>query len=160
MHADIAIRDAKLGDASELATLMCQLGYQTTAPEMQMRLQRILENPAYTTFIAEVNGTVYGMIGALSAASYMHNELNGRIIALVVCRKVRRHGIGRKLIEAVEKDFARRKVNRVSLTARFEREEAHQFYEQAGYVRTGLRFGKTLPLPPDWLSSQPTACIG
>jgi hypothetical protein len=33
----------------------------------------------------------------------------------------------------------------VSLTTRFSREEAHQFYESLGYTRTGFRFAKHFP---------------
>jgi len=146
---DSGIREANSSDAVELAALMCDLGYQTKRAEMQMRLRSILKNPAYKTFVAEMNGALCGMIGTVSNASYLHNDLNGRIIALVVSSKMRRRGIGRELIAAAEKDFARRKITRVTLTARFEREEAHRFYEKLGYSRTGLRFGKNLTRAAD-----------
>ena len=68
----------------------------------------------------------------------------GKFIALVVSEKRRRTRIGRALIATAEKDFAKRKVTRVSLTTRFSREEAHQFYEVLGYSRTGFRFAKNL----------------
>jgi len=84
------------------------------------------------------------MIGTFSASSYLHNDLSGRIIALVVSTKSRRRGIGAELVAAAEKDFAQRGITRVTLTTRFEREEAHQFYEKLGYARTGFRFAKNL----------------
>jgi ribosomal protein S18 acetylase RimI-like enzyme len=68
----------------------------------------------------------------------------GTIIALVVSKKQRRSGIGRALIAAAEKDFAKRKVIRVSLTTQFSRKDAHRFYEALNYSRTGFRFGKIL----------------
>jgi ribosomal protein S18 acetylase RimI-like enzyme len=87
---------------------------------------------------------ICGMIGTFSASSYLHNDINGRIIALIVSRESRRRGIGAQLIAAAEKDFAQRGITRVTLTTRFEREEAHQFYEKLGYSRTGFRFAKNL----------------
>jgi len=144
MHANVAIRQAKLSDAAELATLMCQLDYQTTGAEMRTRLQSILKNPAYKTFVAEMNGELCGMIGLHCYESYNHNDLSGRIIAMVVSRTARRRGVGRALIRAAEEYFAKRKIGRVTLTTRFEREGAHRFYEKLGYVRTGFRFGKNL----------------
>jgi ribosomal protein S18 acetylase RimI-like enzyme len=144
MHADVAIREAELRDAFELAELMCELGYQTTKEEMQTRLQSILKNPAYKTFVAEKNSRLFGMIGTVSNASYLHNDFTGRIIAIVVSSKMRRRGIGRELMAAAEEDFERRKITRVTLTTRFERELAHRFYEKLGYTRTGFRFGKNL----------------
>jgi ribosomal protein S18 acetylase RimI-like enzyme len=84
------------------------------------------------------------MIGTLTHVSHEHNDVSGKIIALVVSRKQRRSGIGRALIAAAEKDFAKRNVTRVTLSTRFERGDAHQFYEKLGYTRTGFRFVKDL----------------
>ena len=144
--ADVAptIRNARLNDAPALASLMCELGYETTSAEMRQRLKSILPDSRYRTFVAEIDHQVCGMIGTLTHAGHEHNDLSGRIVALVVSEKQRRSGIGRALIAAAEKDFAKRKVTRVSLTTRFTREEAHQFYEALGYSRTGFRFAKKL----------------
>jgi GNAT superfamily N-acetyltransferase len=94
--------------------------------------------------VALKNEKIRGMIGTFSASSYLHNDLNGRIIAFVVSRELRRHGIGARLIAAAEKDFAQRGIARLTLATRFEREKAHQFYEKLGYARTGFRFVKNL----------------
>jgi ribosomal protein S18 acetylase RimI-like enzyme len=84
------------------------------------------------------------MIGTVTHMSYEHNDPSGKIIALVVSKKQRRSGVGRALIATAEKDFAERNVTRVALTTRFEREDAHQFYESLGYSRSGFRFAKSL----------------
>jgi ribosomal protein S18 acetylase RimI-like enzyme len=139
------IRNAELNDAPELAVLMCELGYDTTRTEMETRLKLIFSNPAYKTFVAIMDGSVCGMIGTLTYPSYEHNDSSGKIIALIVSKKRRRTGVGRALVTAAEKDFATRNVTRLSLTTRFEREIAHQFYEALGYSRTGFRFAKNLP---------------
>jgi ribosomal protein S18 acetylase RimI-like enzyme len=140
----LTIRDAKLSDAPVLAALMCELGYETTSAEMSQRLKSILSDPRYGTFVAEIDNEIRGMIGTLTHASHEHDDLSGKIIALVVSRKYRQSGVGRALIAVAEKDFATRNVSRVTLTTRFEREGAHQFYETLGYLRTGFRFGKNL----------------
>ena len=147
MDVDLRIRDAELSDAAELAALACELGYETTGAEMESRLVSILKDPRYKTLVALKNEKICGMIGTFSASSYLHNDLNGRIIAFVVSRESRRRGIGAQLIAAAEKDFARRGITRVRLTTRFERDEAHQLYEKLGYARTGFRFAKNLVSP-------------
>ena len=144
MDIDLRIRDAELSDATELAALACELGYKTTGAEMESRLVSILKDLRYKTLVALKDKKICGMLGTFSASSYLHNDLNGRIIALVVSRESRRHGIGARLIAAAEKDFAQRGIPRVTLTTRFEREEAHQFYKKLGYARTGFRFAKNL----------------
>ena len=144
LDANVRIRVAKLSDAAELAALMCELGYETTSDEMTMRLKSIVKNAGYSTFVAKIGKELCGMIGTLTHMSHEHNDLSGKIVALVVSKKQRGSGVGRALIAAAEKDFARRNVTRVTLTTRFEREEAHRFYEEIGYSRTGFRFGKNL----------------
>jgi ribosomal protein S18 acetylase RimI-like enzyme len=141
---DLTVRDARLNDAAKLAALACELGYKTTGVEMATRLETVLKDPRYKTFVAEIGEKLCGMIGTVSHSSYLHNTLSGRIIALIVSDKMRRRGVGRKLVTAAEKDFRLRKITRVTLTTRFEREEAHRFYEKLGYARTGFRFGKNL----------------
>src|ERR1700680_3746297 len=137
---DFGIRDARLNDAAKLAALACQLGYKTTGVEMATRLETVLKDARYKTFVAEVGGKICGMIGTVSHSSYLHNDLSGQIIALVVSNKMRRRGVGRELVAAAEKDFRQRKITRATLTTRFER----RFYEKVGYARTGFRFGKKL----------------
>jgi ribosomal protein S18 acetylase RimI-like enzyme len=144
LDANVRIRDVKLSDASALAALMCELGYETTSEEMTTRLKSILLDPRYSTFVAEIDNQICGMIGTLTHASYEHNDPSGKIIALVVAQRLRRCGSGRALIAAAEKDFVNRNVTRVTLTTRFERDRAHQFYEAVGYSRTGFRFAKNL----------------
>ncbi len=147
MDVDLKIRDGKLSDAVELAALMCELGYETTTAEMESRLISILKDPRYKTLVAQIEGRICGMLGTVSASSYLHNDLSGRIIALVVSRESRQRGIGARLITAAEKNFIQRGITRVTLTTRFEREKAHQFYEKLGYARTGFRFAKNLGPP-------------
>ena len=148
-HVDLTVRHARLNDAAELAALACELGYKTTDVEMSARLETVLKDARYKTFVAEIGGKLCGMIGTVWHSSYLHNDLSGRIIALVVSNKMRRRGIARELVAAAEKDFLRRKITRVTLTTRFEREEAHRFYEKLGYARTGFRFGKNLRTAAD-----------
>ena len=144
MDIDLKIRDGKLSDAAGLAALMCELGYETAGAEMESRLISILKDLRYKTLVALNDDKICGMIGTVSASNYLHNDLTGRIIALVVSRESRRRGIGARLIAEAEKNLIQRGITRVTVTARFEREKAHQFYEKLGYARTGFRFAKNL----------------
>lgn len=141
---DLVTREAALSDASEVAALICELGYETTPTEMETRLMSILLDSAYKTYVAIVDGRVCGMIGTAAQASYEHNDLAGRILALVIARATRRHGIGRALIAAAEENFVRRGIRRIALDTRLTREDAHKFYEALGYERNGYRFVKVI----------------
>src|SRR5262249_18195452 len=107
---DLTIRVAEMNDAAALAQLMYELGDETTKSEMEMRMEGIATDGRYRTFVAVHDGEVCGMIGTLTSLSYEHNDLGGRILALVTLRTMRRHGIGRALIVAAEKDFAQRGI--------------------------------------------------
>jgi len=140
----LTIRDAKLSDATDLAALMSDLGYETAPAEMEKRLNSILMNPAFKTFLALVNGRARGMIGTVAYSTYEQNDLSGKILVLVTAQGFRRHGIGRALIAAAENDFARRGIKRIALNTRLTRKDAHKFYETLGYERNGWRFVKNL----------------
>jgi ribosomal protein S18 acetylase RimI-like enzyme len=144
--SDLTVRVAEVNDAAALAQLMCELGYETTESEMQMRLERIANDDRYRTLVAVNDGKVCGMIGTLTSLSYEHNDLGGRILALVTLKTMRRHGIGRALIATAEKDFAQRGIRRIALNTRLAREDAHKFYQSLGFERNGWRFVKQLPM--------------
>src|SRR6202035_5827926 len=110
-----------------------------------VRLRSILRDKVFRTFVAEIDDQVCGMIGTLAHASHEHNDPSGKIIALVVSKKHRRSGVGSALIAAAERDFAKRRVTRLSLTTRLTRVEAHRFYQTLGYSPNGRRFVKELP---------------
>ena len=141
---DLTIRVAEVNDASALAQLMCELGYETTKSEMQIRMKRIATDERFRTFVAVRDGKVCGMIGTLTYPSYEHNDPSGRILVLVILRTMRRHGIGRVLIATAEKDFAQRGIRRIALNTRLARDDTHKFYESVGYERNGWRFLKQL----------------
>ena len=140
----LTIRNAKLTDAAALAQLMCELGYETTKSEMQMRMERIAADERFRTFVAVHDGKVCGMIGTVTSLSYEHNDSGGRILALATLSAMRRRGIGRALIATAEKDFAQRGISRLALNTSLVREDAHKFYDSLGYERNGFRFTKDL----------------
>ena len=133
-----------MNDAAALAQLMCELGYETTKSEMQMRMERIAADDCYRTFVAVLDGKVCGIIGTLACPSYEHNDPGGRILALATLGTMHRRGIGRALVATAEEDFAHRGIRRVALNTRLVREDAHKFYESLGYERNGWRFVKQL----------------
>src|SRR5437868_11904740 len=132
---DVMIRAAEAADVEALAELMIQLGYETRASEMQMRMEAILANKNYATLVAVSKGKVCGMIGTFTCYTYEHNSPSGRILALVVSDKMRGRGVGHALIAAGEKNLAQKNIRRIAVNTRFERKEAHEFYEKAGYAR-------------------------
>ena len=146
---DVTVRAVESVDMEALADLITQLGYETRASEMEMRMETILANKNYATFVAVSKGKVCGMIGTYTCYTYEHNSPSARILALVVSKEVRGRGVGQALIAAAEKDLAQRNIRRVAVNTSFERKEAHEFYEKLGYTKNGFRLVKELPMPAD-----------
>lgn len=146
---DLTIREPEVGDMEALADLMTQLGYQTRTSEMQMRMEAILANKNYATFVAVSGGKVCGMIGTATRYTYEHNSPSAAILALIISEKMRGRGVGHALIAAAEKDLAQKNIRRVAVYTHFRRSDAHKFYEKVGYTKNGFRLVKELPLPAD-----------
>lgn len=146
---ELTIRAPETGDMEALADLMTQLGYETRTSEMEMRMETILANKNYATFVAVSGGKVCGMIGTYTCYTYEHNSPSARILALVVSDKMRGRGVGEALIAVAEKDLAQKNIKRVAVNTHFERTRAHEFYQKLGYTKNGFRLVKELPMSAD-----------
>src|SRR5512144_1255880 len=102
MH-QIMIRAARFEDAISLARLMSQLGYPTSKPEMETRLENILLHPEYQAFIAQFSDRIVGVVGVCTGLSFESDGLCGRVIVLVVDEHQRGQGVGWALMQQAER---------------------------------------------------------
>jgi GNAT superfamily N-acetyltransferase len=139
----IAIRVAHGGDEVDLARLITELGYPTTAPELEARLPR-MDRTYYRTFVAVEGDNVVGFIGLLTLPVYEHETPIGWILALCVAQEFRGRGIGKALLGATEEHYRANGVTDIRLHSGFQRDSAHEFYEKMGFDKSGYRFKKKL----------------
>lgn len=133
----IYLRSATLSDAERIAALVAQLGYQTTADDMNLRLERLLAHPEHVLVVAEVSGDIVGLVAAQIGQGLEINDPYARITGLVVDSRCRRHGVGRILMEHMESWCRGRGVHSVILTSGNHRVDAHKFYNASGIRRPG-----------------------
>lgn len=140
------IRKATINDVPELAVLMEQLGYPTTAESMTVRFNNIESNPSYHTLVAEMDGKVVGMIGLCTGIFYEKDGLYARIVAFVVDYNYRNKGIGKLLLKEAERWARNQGANSIGLNSgnRPERKDAHEFYKRVGFVEKSIGFAKNL----------------
>jgi len=125
-----------MADVPALTRLSNQLGYPASEAVTQARLEILLSESEHALLVAEseegkVVGWVHGLVRKLLIHD-VHIEIGG----LVVDEAYRGRGIGRKLLAEIE-DWAKAKgIQAVFLRSNIVREEAHQFYEKAGYEMT------------------------
>lgn len=141
----VTVRDAGVADATGLARLMGVLGYPTTEEAMRGRMERIVADPGFATFLAEDGaGRAVGMVGVMVGLSYNFDAPYARIIALVVDEAARGTGVGAALVARAEQWARAAGAGAIHLTTAMHRDGAHAFYERVGYQATGLRFHKRL----------------
>lgn len=134
------IRAAKPGDSGEIKELCSNdLGYPCEVALVRERLANLDKNRE-CVFVAEIDGKAVGFIHVESYASMAHRA------GLAVSARIRRRGIGRKLILDAE-DWAKSKgISVMRLNSGASRKEAHSFYREMGFDdgTAQLRFTKRL----------------
>jgi GNAT superfamily N-acetyltransferase len=137
------LRDAKPSDAGRLTALIRYLGHEIEEKSVRKNLVA-LKKAGETPLVATVANDVVGLCG-VSARVMIHRDAPiGRISPLVVAEEAQGHGLGRMLVEAAEQWMRRKGCKLVEVTSNDRRAEAHAFYRHMGYVRTSIRFAKTL----------------
>jgi GNAT superfamily N-acetyltransferase len=142
----ITIRPASAGDALRVAALCYQLGYAATPREVQDRLTRIADDEHCAAYVAESSEA--GVIGWVHVykRELIEIEMDAEIGGLIVDEGYRREGVGRLLMERVERWAAERGCRAVSARSNVVREDAHSFYPSVGFrmVKTQTAFRKDL----------------
>jgi ribosomal-protein-alanine acetyltransferase len=92
----------------------------------------LLENPNAVSLVAKINNEIAGFIIGLI---HRHGEkITSRIYTLDVTVKYRRKGVGLKLLDEIERIFAKRGVKICYLEVRKDNMAALELYRKHGYV--------------------------
>jgi GNAT superfamily N-acetyltransferase len=141
---DVIIRAPLPSDAPVMARLLEQLGYAAAADSVPARVERLGADPRAVALVAERDGLVVGLATAHALPVIHLDDDVAWLTALVVASDIRGLGLGRALVEAVERWGRERGCVRLSVTTALSREDAHGFYERLGLERTGLRYSRWL----------------
>ncbi|MFI5209030.1 MAG: GNAT family N-acetyltransferase [Gemmatimonadales bacterium] len=146
MDDRLIIRRAVPGDASSIALLSGVLGYPVEAPAVAQRLRRLLPRPEDVVLVAEDEPG--HLVGWLHGADQELLESGRRceILGLVVAAECRGRGVGRRLVEAVERWAAERGLAEMTVRSNVVRPESHPFYERLGYSRTKTQHAYRKPV--------------
>ena len=98
----------------------------------------------YCTFVAEADGVVAGLITAVHTLAIGHPGGYLKMNGLGVLPEYRNLGIGRMLLEEVEKLAIEKGSPYIGLASGIRRTDAHGFYEHLGYQKTSYWFRKDL----------------
>jgi ribosomal protein S18 acetylase RimI-like enzyme len=127
-----------------VAALLDDLGYPSTPEQAAERIDRIAIDPSTWVIVAELGSEIAGL-GALHVQNLVErDDLGCEVAGLVVGERFRRHGIGERLMQALEAEARRRGGRFMVLNTAHRRADAHAFYEALGYEHTGRRYAKEL----------------
>jgi len=142
---ELSLRQIEPRDAPAVSLLIQQLGYNRTAQQV---LAWIASNDPrqQVAFVACVGGGVIGWI-EVSIERRLQSSPFALIGGLVVAEEFRGKGIGRELCRLAEDWAWQHGAERVRVTSRSTRPDAHRFYLRDGFqqVKTSLVFEKDGP---------------
>ena len=136
MKAAMGVRLARPEDCAEIARLGNELGYRSTSEEIAARLSVLDKSDRHRVLVAA--GERSAILGWIAAEERLVLESGERteIVGLVVDSKFRQRGVGRALIDEVERWAQSRGRDRVVVRSNAARSESHPFFQAAGYARS------------------------
>jgi len=137
------LREARPGDAAQLAELIHELGHEITEKQVRKNLAT-LKKSGETPIVATLGKKVVGLVGVHRMVTVHRPAPVGRIPALIVAKEAQGLGLGRMLVDAVEQWCRKKGCQLIEVTSNDRRTAAHAFYRHLGYERSSLRFFKQL----------------
>ncbi|GEN33880.1 MULTISPECIES: GNAT family N-acetyltransferase [Aneurinibacillus] len=136
------IRSFRLGDYVHITRIWQETGLEQTETETLDALAKQLAWDSDLVMIAEYEGEVAGVIvGTIDGT-------RGYFYRLAVNPALQGRGIGRKLVEALEKRFKERGVTRVFIMVNQDNKKVLPFYSLLGYeVKEYITLSKKLITP-------------
>jgi ribosomal protein S18 acetylase RimI-like enzyme len=130
----LAMRPPRIEDATALAELSGQLGYPSSAQELEGRLAEVAGNDHAAVLVAtDASDRPIGWVH-VELKRTLVAPLTAQIVGLVVDAASRSGGVGRELLRAAEALAADRGCRNMVVGTRVTRERAHRFYVREGYT--------------------------
>ncbi len=153
----IEVREATAEDAEAIHSLAGELaatvGDSPPRPEdVEARLAELLEEPRARVLVAEDDGVVVGVASLWVKPDLAHGDTVIEVPTLVVAEGSRREGVGKLLMEEVQRLGAENGADLIELVATTQNVAAREFYRTLGFVETDhvtLEFVGDMENPPD-----------
>ena len=141
-------RRATPADAPDVANLLAQLGYPSSADVIPDRLAAIEREGGAVFVVTNADDRILGLASASRHATLHAGAQVAYITALVTSDDVRGQGVGRAMVAAIEQWAREAGCTRLSVTSAEHRADAHKFYPRCGMPYNGRRFSKQLDAEP------------
>lgn len=142
---EIVIRAMEPADAEAVSLLIIQLGYKRSPVEVREWVETVRrEGRRQAAFVAVLEGELVGWV-EISVERRLQSPPFTLIGGLVVKDGARGRGIGHQLCARAEAWSWEHGVDKIRVTSRSTRGDAHRFYLRDGYkeVKTSMVFEKS-----------------
>lgn len=151
------VREATADDAEAIHSLAGELAATVgdSPPryeDVHARLVELLEEPRARVLVAEDEGAVVGVATLWIKPDLAHGDTIVEVPMLVVSEERRREGVGKLLMEEVQRLAAANDASLIELVATTRNAPAREFYRSLGFVETDhvtLEFVGDMEDPPD-----------
>jgi ribosomal protein S18 acetylase RimI-like enzyme len=152
-----AVREAVLEDAEALHALIGDLAdaLGDRNPQfgaMRAQLEKLLEEPGARVLVVEGAEDIVGAASLWIKPDLAHGDVVIEVPMLVVSGDVRRRGVGKLLVEEIQRIAAEENAALIELVATKENDVARAFYMSLGFIETehiALEFVGDMQQPPD-----------
>lgn len=128
------IRKAQAEDAARIEALYRQLVSNPAVSVKAERIAALADAPHTALFVYERDGSVLGSALLSLCADVMFDSQPFAVVEnVVVDEGARGRGIGSALLRHIEAFCLEKDCSKIMLLSARQREEAHQFFEQAGF---------------------------
>jgi len=129
---DIQVISLEISHARDVQRLSEQLGYPLSLEEVEANIREVGLAANNCSFVAIADGQAVGWIHVFKAVlieSTPFIEIGG----LVVDKKYRGKGVGRRLVERIKQWSKDNGVGEIRVRSNIKRTDAHQFYATLGF---------------------------
>ncbi|MFL6057963.1 MAG: GNAT family N-acetyltransferase [Rubrobacteraceae bacterium] len=154
--AELRVREASAEDAEIIHSLAAELaGAVGDSPpsleNVRERLAELLEEPRARVLVAE-GDVVVGVVSLWIKPDLAHGDSVVEVPMLVISKDRRREGVGKLMMEEVQRLAAENGATLIELVATTQNNPAREFYRSLGFVETDhvtLEFVGDVEDPPD-----------
>lgn len=130
------IRQAQVGDAPRIASLLEALDYPGTADFIEDRLIQLLNSPDDRVLVSVEDGEVNGFISLHFIPQLALRGDFCRISYFCVSPETRGSGVGGRLEQQAVEMATQRGCDRIEVHCHSRRIDAHRFYHRQGYAES------------------------
>jgi ribosomal protein S18 acetylase RimI-like enzyme len=154
--AELSVREASAEDAEIIHSLAAELaGALGDSPpsleNVRERLAELLEEPRARVLVAE-GDVIVGVVSLWIKPDLAHGDSVVEVPMLVISKDRRREGVGKLMMEEVQRLAAENGATLIELVATTQNNPAREFYRSLGFVETDhvtLEFVGDVEDPPD-----------